>query len=113
MKMSPLLLRAFVNERLTAVLGEILEVFEGAIAKYEEEASNSKQEIDRLQALLLELQSQRTGVFTAADPTGRTGSKTRNSTTVQIRTSDRTSTVLRVSQLLLQNVAHCTILGFY
>ncbi|XP_005804240.2 zinc finger protein 62 homolog [Xiphophorus maculatus] len=62
MKMSPLLLRAFVNERLTAVLGEILEVFEGAIAKYEEEASNSKQEIDRLQALLLELQSQRTDV---------------------------------------------------
>ncbi|MEQ2271319.1 hypothetical protein XENORESO_002550 [Xenotaenia resolanae] len=60
MKMSPLLLRAFVNERLTAVVAEILEVFEGAIAKYEEEASNSKQEIDRLRCLLLELQSQRT-----------------------------------------------------
>ncbi|KAM4730142.1 uncharacterized protein FYW61_010469 [Anableps anableps] len=62
MKMSSLLLRAFVNERLTAVLGEILEVFEGAIAKYEEEASKSKQEIDRLRGLLLELQSQRTDV---------------------------------------------------
>lgn len=62
LKMSPLLLRAFVNERLTAVLGEILEVFEGAIAKYEEEATNSKQEIDRLRGLLLELQSQRTEV---------------------------------------------------
>ncbi|MEQ2214830.1 hypothetical protein XENOCAPTIV_021313 [Xenoophorus captivus] len=61
--MSPLLLRAFVNERLTAVVAEILEVFEGAIAKYEEEASNSKQEIDRLRCLLLELQSQRTGVL--------------------------------------------------
>uniref|UniRef100_A0A087Y4J0 C2H2-type domain-containing protein n=1 Tax=Poecilia formosa TaxID=48698 RepID=A0A087Y4J0_POEFO len=69
MKMSPLLLRAFVNERLTAVLGEILEVFEGAIAKYEEEASNSKQEIDRLQALLLELQSQRTDVPQTQDQT--------------------------------------------
>ncbi|MEQ2186390.1 hypothetical protein GOODEAATRI_027986 [Goodea atripinnis] len=68
--MSPLLLRAFVNERLTAVVAEILEVFEGAIAKYEEEASNSKQEIDRLRCLLLELQSQRTGVFKAADRRG-------------------------------------------
>ncbi|XP_038152051.1 zinc finger protein Gfi-1b-like [Cyprinodon tularosa] len=54
--MSPLLLRAFVNERLTAVVAEILEVFEGAIAKYEEEASSSKQEIDRLRSLLLEKQ---------------------------------------------------------
>ncbi|XP_021173439.2 zinc finger protein 287 [Fundulus heteroclitus] len=62
MKMSPLLLRAFVNERLAAAVAEILEVFEGAIAKYEEEASHSKQEIDRLRGLLLELQSQRTDI---------------------------------------------------
>uniref|UniRef100_A0A1A8MLE9 C2H2-type domain-containing protein n=2 Tax=Nothobranchius pienaari TaxID=704102 RepID=A0A1A8MLE9_9TELE len=57
--MSPLLLRAFINERLTAVVEEIFQVFEGTIAKYEEEASNSKHEIERLRGLLLELENQR------------------------------------------------------
>ncbi|XP_072246441.1 uncharacterized protein [Leuresthes tenuis] len=52
--MSPLLLRAFVNERLTAAAEEIFQVFERTIAKYEEEASSSKQEIERLRGLLLE-----------------------------------------------------------
>uniref|UniRef100_A0A3B3U5K7 Zinc finger protein 628-like n=1 Tax=Poecilia latipinna TaxID=48699 RepID=A0A3B3U5K7_9TELE len=112
--MSPLLLRAFVNERLTAVLGEILEVFEGAIAKYEEEASNSKQEIDRLQALLLELQSQRTGVFTAADPTGRTGSKTR---TAPLSRSDKAEEPARFSwylsmSLLPASASKCCLLHY-
>ncbi|XP_034537372.1 zinc finger and BTB domain-containing protein 24-like [Notolabrus celidotus] len=49
------LLRTFVNERLTAAAEEIFQVFEGAIAKYEEEASSSKQEIERLRGLLLEI----------------------------------------------------------
>ncbi|CAJ1067123.1 zinc finger and BTB domain-containing protein 24-like [Xyrichtys novacula] len=48
------LLRTFVNERLTAVVEEILEVFDGTIAKYEEEAFSSRQEIERLRGLLLE-----------------------------------------------------------
>ncbi|XP_010744429.3 zinc finger protein 135 [Larimichthys crocea] len=46
-----LTLRAFVNERLTAAAEEIFQVFERTIAKYEEEASSSKQEIDRLRGL--------------------------------------------------------------
>ncbi|XP_069549076.1 zinc finger protein 37 homolog [Brachyistius frenatus] len=51
--MSPqLLLRAFVSERLTAAAEEIFHVFEKTIAKYEEEASSSKQEIERLRGLL-------------------------------------------------------------
>lgn len=49
-----LLFRAVVNERLTAAAEEIFQVFESTIAKYEEEASSSKQEIERLQGLLLE-----------------------------------------------------------
>lgn len=48
-----LLFKAVVNERLTAVAEEIFQVFESTIAKYEEEASSSKQEIDRLRGLLL------------------------------------------------------------
>lgn len=58
----PLLLRAFVNERLTAAAEEIFQVFEKTIAKYEEEASSSKQEIERLRGLLLDFMSnQKTG----------------------------------------------------
>ncbi|XP_031164486.1 zinc finger protein 37-like [Sander lucioperca] len=54
---TPLLLRAFVNERLKAAVEEIFQVFEQTIAKYEEEASSSHQEIDRLRGLLLEFVS--------------------------------------------------------
>lgn len=60
--MSPLLLRAFVNERLTAAAEEIFQVFERTIAQYEEEASSSNQEIERLRGLLRELSKQRTDV---------------------------------------------------
>uniref|UniRef100_A0A8D3CX14 C2H2-type domain-containing protein n=1 Tax=Scophthalmus maximus TaxID=52904 RepID=A0A8D3CX14_SCOMX len=57
-KMSaPLLLGAFVQERLTAAAEEILEVFQRTIEKYEEEASSSKQEIERLRGLLQEFSS--------------------------------------------------------
>ncbi|KAM7408460.1 hypothetical protein PAMA_002267 [Pampus argenteus] len=49
---TPLLLRAFVNERLTAAAEEIFDVFERTIVKYEEEASSSQQEIERLRGLL-------------------------------------------------------------
>lgn len=52
-----LLLKAFVNERLTAAAEEIFQFFEGTIAKYEEEASSSKQENERLRGLLLEFVS--------------------------------------------------------
>lgn len=55
-----LTLRAFVNERLTAAAEEIFQVFERTIAKYEEEASSSKQEIDRLRGLCVS--GQQTGV---------------------------------------------------
>lgn len=59
---SPLLLRAFVTERLTAAAEEIFQVFERTIAKYEEEASSSQQEIERLRGLLLEfMTNQKTG----------------------------------------------------
>uniref|UniRef100_A0A3Q0RR29 C2H2-type domain-containing protein n=1 Tax=Amphilophus citrinellus TaxID=61819 RepID=A0A3Q0RR29_AMPCI len=51
---SPLLIRAFVTERLTAAAEEIFQVFERTIAKYEEEASSSQQEIERLRGLLLD-----------------------------------------------------------
>ncbi|XP_037637786.1 zinc finger protein 845-like isoform X1 [Sebastes umbrosus] len=51
---TPLLLRAFVNERLTAAADQIFQVFEGTIIKYEEEASSCQQEIQRLRALLLD-----------------------------------------------------------
>ncbi|XP_071336300.1 zinc finger protein 3 homolog [Trachinotus anak] len=54
---APLLLRAFVKERLTAAAEEIFQVFEKTIEKYEEEASSSKQEIERLRGLLLEFVS--------------------------------------------------------
>ncbi|XP_034753270.1 zinc finger protein 484-like [Etheostoma cragini] len=50
---TPVLLRAFVNERMKAAVEEIVQVFEQTIAKYEEEASSSHQEIDRLRGLLL------------------------------------------------------------
>ncbi|XP_017285497.1 zinc finger protein 583 [Kryptolebias marmoratus] len=60
--MSPLLLRAFVNDRLTAVVEEIFQVFEQTIAKYEEEASSSKQEVERLKGQLLQLENQRTDI---------------------------------------------------
>ncbi|XP_051233841.1 zinc finger protein 135 [Dicentrarchus labrax] len=49
-----LIIRAFVNERLTAAAEEIFQVFERTINKYEEEASSSQQEIERLRGLLLE-----------------------------------------------------------
>ncbi|CAN9499636.1 unnamed protein product [Ophioblennius macclurei] len=51
---SSLLLRAFVNERLTAAAEEIFHVFERAMVKYEEEAWSCKQEMERLRGLLLE-----------------------------------------------------------
>ncbi|XP_039994504.1 zinc finger protein 45-like [Xiphias gladius] len=54
---APVLLRAFVKERLTAAAEEIFQVFERTIEKYEEEASSSKQEIERLRGLLLEFVS--------------------------------------------------------
>lgn len=54
---TPLLLRAFVNERLNAAAEEIFQVFEGTIAKYEEEASSCKQEVERLRGLVLEFVS--------------------------------------------------------
>ena len=61
---NPLLLRAFVNERLTAAAEEIFQVFERTIEKYEEEAFSSKQEIERLRGLLLEFVSNnKTGLF--------------------------------------------------
>ncbi|XP_034464076.1 zinc finger protein 596-like [Hippoglossus hippoglossus] len=56
---APLLLRVFVTERLTAAAEEILQVFERTIEKYEEEASRSKQENDRLRGLLQEFSHQR------------------------------------------------------
>ncbi|XP_056291665.1 zinc finger protein 699-like [Pseudoliparis swirei] len=54
---TPLLLRAFVNERLTAAVEEIFQVFERTITQYEEDASSSKQEIERLGGLLQEFVS--------------------------------------------------------
>ncbi|XP_054456582.1 zinc finger protein 569-like [Anoplopoma fimbria] len=54
---APLLLRAFVNERLTAAAEEIFQVFAQTITKYEEEASSCKQEAERLRGLLHELVS--------------------------------------------------------
>lgn len=61
---SPLLLRAFVTERLTAAAEEIFQVFERTIAKYEEEASSSQQEIERLRGLLLEfMTNQKRGLW--------------------------------------------------
>uniref|UniRef100_UPI003AB06EA8 uncharacterized protein n=1 Tax=Centroberyx gerrardi TaxID=166262 RepID=UPI003AB06EA8 len=54
---APLLLRAFVNERLTAAAEEIFGVFEKTISKYEEEVSSSQQEIERLRRLLLDFGS--------------------------------------------------------
>ena len=61
---APLLLRAFVNERLTAATEEIFGVFEKTISKYEEEVSSSQQEIERLTRLLLDVGSnQKTGEF--------------------------------------------------
>ena len=59
---APLLLRVFVTERLTAAAEEILQVFERTIEKYEEEASRSKQENDRLRGLLQEFSHHR-GLF--------------------------------------------------
>ncbi|KAK2921697.1 hypothetical protein Q8A73_001182 [Channa argus] len=49
--------RAFVNEKLTAAVDEIFQVFKSTISKYEEEASSSKQEIERLRGLLQEFVS--------------------------------------------------------
>ncbi|XP_042358425.1 zinc finger protein 2 homolog [Plectropomus leopardus] len=54
---TPLLLRAFINDRLTAAAEEIFQVFERTIERYEEEASSSKQEIERLRGLLLDFVS--------------------------------------------------------
>ncbi|XP_030012690.1 zinc finger protein 394-like isoform X2 [Sphaeramia orbicularis] len=47
-----LFFKVFVNERLTAAVEEIVQVFERTIAKYEEEASSRQQEIERLRGLL-------------------------------------------------------------
>ncbi|KAM9727826.1 uncharacterized protein ACNS7B_018150 [Menidia menidia] len=66
--MSPLLLRAFVNERLTRAAEEIFQVFERTIAKYEEEACSSKQEIERLRALLPGLGSKQRAAAVACSP---------------------------------------------
>lgn len=66
--MSPLLFRAFVNDRLTTVVEEIFQVFEQTVARYKEDASSSRQEVERLKGVLLELENQRTGVFPAAFP---------------------------------------------
>ncbi|KAF7659006.1 hypothetical protein LDENG_00004350 [Lucifuga dentata] len=54
---TPLLLKAFVNERLTAAAEEIFQVFEKTIIKYEEEVCSSRQEIERLRGLLLDFTS--------------------------------------------------------
>ncbi|KAM9366008.1 uncharacterized protein KZ484_012129 isoform 1-T1 [Pholidichthys leucotaenia] len=55
---SSVLLRAFVTKRLTAAAEEIFNVFEKTIIKYEEEASSSQQEIERLTGLLQEFMDQ-------------------------------------------------------
>lgn len=49
-----LLLRVVVDEKLTAAVEEIFQVFESTIAKYEEEALSLHQEIERLRRLLEE-----------------------------------------------------------
>lgn len=49
-----LLLRVVVDEKLTAAVEEIFQVFESTIAKYEEEALSFQQEIERLRRLLEE-----------------------------------------------------------
>ncbi|XP_028440253.1 zinc finger and SCAN domain-containing protein 2-like [Perca flavescens] len=46
------MLRAFVNQRLTAAAEEIFELFERTIAEYEEELGRSKEENERQQKLL-------------------------------------------------------------
>ncbi|XP_056154793.1 zinc finger protein 263-like [Lampris incognitus] len=46
------MLRALINERLTAAAKEIFDVFGSAIAEYEEELSRSKLEIERQRRLL-------------------------------------------------------------
>lgn len=61
---SPLLLKAFVNERLTAAADEIFKFFDKTIATYEEEAFCSQREIKRLRGLLLDLVSnQKSGLL--------------------------------------------------
>lgn len=68
-----LLFRAVVNERLTAAAEEIFQVFESTIAKYEEEASSSKQEIERLRGLLLEsVSNHKIGLFSFFFPPVKT-----------------------------------------
>lgn len=52
-----LLLKAFVNERLTAAAEEIFQVFEKTVRKYEEEVCGCQQEIERLRGLLLDYSS--------------------------------------------------------
>ncbi|XP_058508158.1 RB-associated KRAB zinc finger protein-like [Solea solea] len=56
---APLLLRAFVKERLSAAAEEIFQFFERTIETYEEDATSSKQEIERLTRLLQEFSNQR------------------------------------------------------
>ena len=46
------MLRAFVNQRLTAAAEEIFELFERTIAEYEEELCRSKKENERQQKRL-------------------------------------------------------------
>lgn len=61
--MSPrLLFKALLKERLVAAAEEIFLVFESTIVKYEEEICTSKQEIERLNGLLVKSASnQKTG----------------------------------------------------
>lgn len=62
------MLKASVEQRLTAAAEQIFELFERTIAEYEEELSRSKQENRRQQKLLeafkLQNQQETTGVLT-------------------------------------------------
>lgn len=56
--------RRFVTERLAAVTREILEVVDGVVAGYEEEASGFREEIERQRRqleVLLQGQTSKTG----------------------------------------------------
>lgn len=59
-----LLFKALLKERLVAAAEEIFHAFESTIVKYEEEICTSKQEIERLQSLLMRSAStHKTGLF--------------------------------------------------
>ncbi|XP_077437858.1 uncharacterized protein LOC144061358 [Vanacampus margaritifer] len=64
----PLLLKAFVNERLATAAEEIFDFFERIIAKYEEEASSSQKEIVRLRGVISDFVTQeKTDFFQSAE----------------------------------------------